>query len=88
MRLAFRGSFYTLVRLSAQVIKTSNRTSAIQHYWALKNSNMTEAREVRPDSDAHPTKAGLTLSERRFQEFDEFLFRDRPAVGEWADEAT
>jgi hypothetical protein len=42
---------------------------------------------VRPDSDANSSQPGLTLSERRFQEFEEFLFRDRPAIGEWADEA-
>jgi hypothetical protein len=53
----------------------------------LKNSHITEARFVRPDSDANSSKSGLTLSERRFQEFDEFLFRVRPAIEEWADRA-
>jgi hypothetical protein len=53
-------------------------------YWALKNSNTTEARSVRPNSDANPPQRGLTLSERRFQEYDEFLFRDRQAIEEWA----
>jgi hypothetical protein len=42
---------------------------------------------MRPDSDANPSLPGLTLSERRLQEFDEFLFRDRQAIGEWADGA-
>ena len=53
----------------------------------MKNSNITGARYLRPDSEANPSKPGLTLSERRFQEFDEFLFRDRPAIEEWADGA-
>ena len=55
--------------------------------WTLKNSNLTEARGTKPDSDANSSQPGLTLSERRFQEFDEFLFRGRPAIGEWADGA-
>jgi hypothetical protein len=53
----------------------------------LKNTDITEIRYVKPDTDANPAKPGLTLSERRFIEFDEFLFRDRPAIGEWADRA-
>jgi hypothetical protein len=57
------------------------------YYSALKNSNITEARSMKPDSGANPSQSGLMLSERRFQEFDEFLFRDRPAIGEWADGA-
>jgi hypothetical protein len=32
-------------------------------------------------------KKALTLSEHRFQEFDEFLFRNRQAVKKWPDEA-
>jgi hypothetical protein len=45
-------------------------------------------RSVRPNSKAYSSKLRLTLLERRFQEFDEFLFRDWPAIEEWADEAT
>jgi hypothetical protein len=55
---------------------------------ALKNSNLTEARHVRPGDNFNSSKPGLMLSERRFQEFEEFLFRDRPAIGEWADGAS
>jgi hypothetical protein len=57
-------------------------------YWALKNSNLTEARYVRPGGNVNSSKPGLTLSERRFQEFDEFLFRVRPAIKEWVDGAS
>ena len=44
-------------------------------------------RSVRPSGEANSLKPGLTLSERRFQAFEEFLFRDRPAIEEWADGA-
>jgi len=47
-----------------------------------------EARDVRPGGKANSSKPGLTLSERRFREFDEFLFRDRLAIGKWADGAS
>ena len=34
---------------------------------------------------SHPSKPGLTLLARRFQEFDEFLFRDRQVIAESPD---
>jgi hypothetical protein len=74
------------VGAGSRAARLSHR-SRRNEYSALKNPNPTEARYVRPDSDATPSLPGLTLSERRFQEFDEFLFRDRQAIGEWADGA-
>jgi hypothetical protein len=56
--------------------------------WALKNSNLIEACYVRPGGNVNSSKPRLTPSERRLQEFDEFLFRDRPAFEEWADGAS
>ena len=55
--------------------------------WTLKDSNVTEARYVRPGGNVNSSKPGVTLLRRRFQEFDEFLFRDRQTMGEWADPA-
>jgi hypothetical protein len=52
------------------------------------DSNLTEVRYVRPGGKANSSKPGLMLSERRFKEFDEFLFRNRPTIGEWADGAS